>query len=278
MLKVWKQIVMGVALILAGLIVGEAQISVPHTLTNPVTVSQLNTNFSTIAGGALNRAGGTITGNITVSNGVTIDGVDISAALGAAADQTFDTLTLANTGASALDVAGGINAGSGNVGIVDTTGKIPALSSTYLANLSGANLTSLNGTNVSTTWATHTYSAGLFTTTGAGGWTVAAGDVQHNRYMQLGSTMFWNVQLATTSVIAAAGAELRIALPNSKAATTTVSGVLNGLNNGVAFTGFWYIDASGTYIRMFVDMTGTTNWTVSSDTTSLRFNAVFEVN
>ncbi|MDP2866523.1 MAG: hypothetical protein Q8O90_09785, partial [Elusimicrobiota bacterium] len=53
------------------------------------------------------------------------------------------------TAANALDVAGGINAGSGNVGIVDATGKIPALSATYLADVSGANLTSLSAANLS---------------------------------------------------------------------------------------------------------------------------------
>ncbi|MBI2482604.1 hypothetical protein HYV74_00315 [Candidatus Uhrbacteria bacterium] len=45
-------------------------------------------------------------------------------------------------------IAGGITAGSGSVGIIDSTGKIPELSSTYLANLSGANLTSLNAANL----------------------------------------------------------------------------------------------------------------------------------
>ena len=41
----------------------------------------------------------------------------------------------------ALSVAGGITAGSGNVAIVDTTGKVPALTSTYFASLDGSKLT-----------------------------------------------------------------------------------------------------------------------------------------
>lgn len=53
----------------------------------------------------------------------------------------FAGVDITGTGATALDVAGGIQAGSGNVGIVDSTGKIPAISSTYFASLSGANLT-----------------------------------------------------------------------------------------------------------------------------------------
>lgn len=52
------------------------------------------------------------------------------------------------TNAGALSIIGGLTAGSGSVAIIDSTGKIPALSSTYLADLSGANLTSLNDDNV----------------------------------------------------------------------------------------------------------------------------------
>ncbi|MBI4142338.1 hypothetical protein HY480_00510 [Candidatus Uhrbacteria bacterium] len=48
-----------------------------------------------------------------------------------------------------LDVAGSIQAGIGNVTIVDGSGKIPALTSTYFANLDGAALTNLNGAAVS---------------------------------------------------------------------------------------------------------------------------------
>ncbi len=40
-------------------------------------------------------------------------------------------------------ILGGLTAGSGAVGIIDTTGKIPAISSTYFASLSGANLTAV---------------------------------------------------------------------------------------------------------------------------------------
>jgi len=49
-----------------------------------------------------------------------------------------------------LDVQGGAQFGSGNVNLVDATGKIPEISSTYFASLSGQNLTSLNASNIST--------------------------------------------------------------------------------------------------------------------------------
>lgn len=46
--------------------------------------------------------------------------------------------------AGSVDFAGGAQFGSGNVNLVDSAGKIPALSSIYIANLSGASLTALS--------------------------------------------------------------------------------------------------------------------------------------
>lgn len=52
------------------------------------------------------------------------------------------------TAGGSLEIRGSIRAGSGGVTIVDETGKIPALTSTYLANLSGAFLTNLNASQI----------------------------------------------------------------------------------------------------------------------------------
>lgn len=52
-------------------------------------------------------------------------------------------LIVSSTAADSIDTAGGINAGTLNVGIVDTTGKIPALNTTYLASVSGQSLTGI---------------------------------------------------------------------------------------------------------------------------------------
>ena len=62
----------------------------------------------------------------------------------------FTGLSISGTGASALDVGGGINAGTGNVSLVGTDGKLEGpLSSTIIDDLSGANLTTLNASNLS---------------------------------------------------------------------------------------------------------------------------------
>ena len=57
---------------------------------------------------------------------------------------TAGKLASTDTSATSIDVAGGITAGTGNVAIVNAAGKIPALNSTYLADLSGASLTGLS--------------------------------------------------------------------------------------------------------------------------------------
>lgn len=141
--------------------------SIPRSYTfvagTTIDSAQVNQNFADIGDNALDRRGDTITGNIAVNNGITIDGIDLSVDVAkkgsvqtitgawtfSAALVASSTLAVSSTAANALDVAGGINAGSGNVGIVDTTGKIPAISSTYFASLDGSALTSLNGSNIS---------------------------------------------------------------------------------------------------------------------------------
>lgn len=279
-MKTWmKNTAAAIAIVLAGLIVGEAQITVPHVFTTSVPVSQLNTDLSTLGAGALNRAGGTVTGNISVDSGVTIDGVDIGATLGGTGDPSFDTVTVTGTGASAIDVAGGINAGSGNVGIVDTTGKIPAISSPYFASLSGANLTGLLFSQLTTTWSNQSHSAGNFTTNGAGGWTVEPADIVVNRYVEFGKTVIWNIVVTNTTVTAATGTELRFTLPNSKTATAggSLSGVAIGLNNGVAFTGLWQIVSGSTYASVYSDAAASTAWTAAANTTQIRLHMTYEV-
>jgi hypothetical protein len=136
-----------------------AQITIPNTLVagNVITAAGLNTNFSTLGEKALNRiTGGTIEGNITLTANVTFDGVDISdylntvvqaQGLGTVTDPAFSVSTDTNTGLyfpaadSVAFTLGGtqrllLNA-SGltifGVNIVNGDGKIPALSSTYVA-------------------------------------------------------------------------------------------------------------------------------------------------
>jgi hypothetical protein len=78
-------------------------------------------------------------------------GADLRTSIGVGTGDspTFTGLTITGTGASALDVGGGLNTGTGNVALVNAAGKITALSGTEVDNLSGAALTTLNASNVS---------------------------------------------------------------------------------------------------------------------------------
>ena len=59
------------------------------------------------------------------------------------------TLDITSTAADALDVAGGIQAGSGDVALVDATGQITSLDTEYLVDLSAEDLTTLNASALS---------------------------------------------------------------------------------------------------------------------------------
>lgn len=128
-----KTIVMWMGMLLLLALPASAQVSVPNTFVTGTRIlaSEVNANFSALANDSLNRTGGTITGNITVNGGVTIDGVDIGT-LSTVGTPTFSKLTLSSTAADALDVAGGINVGTGNVALITTSGKLAGFSSTYV--------------------------------------------------------------------------------------------------------------------------------------------------
>lgn len=170
----WFRKGLSLLLLLVGVTPAAAQVSPVYSFTAGTVISsaEVNANFAMLSS-ALNRTGGTITGNIAVDAGITIDGIDLSAWLNQAvlstSSPTFAALTVTGAGTfgatlgvtgnfavntnkftvaastgntlvagtldvgAAADFAGAITAGSGNVGIIDSTGKIPAITSTYFA-------------------------------------------------------------------------------------------------------------------------------------------------
>lgn len=153
-----------------------AQITVPNTFVTGTRIlaSEMNANFDTLESDSLNRTGGTITGNIVVNAGVTIDGIDIGAVLGGTGTPTFASLTVTGAGTFGTTlgvtgdvtvntnkftvtaasgntlVAGTLTTGSGAVQLTTAGGKLQAFTSTYIDNLSGAAITSLDAGNIST--------------------------------------------------------------------------------------------------------------------------------
>lgn len=146
-----KRLLMVLALVLGASAPALAQVAIPNTLVAGTTIraSDLNTNFSTLGNHALDRlSGGNISGNVTLDPGVTLDGIDIGAALCTTCSATFKNLTLSSP-TTGLTIASNV--------IVDSTGKIPALTSTYFtslaldaANLTGTIATARMGTGTGT--------------------------------------------------------------------------------------------------------------------------------
>jgi hypothetical protein len=144
-------------MLLVGTAPATAQIAITYTFVDGTTASatEVNTNFSQLAAAALNRTGGTITGNIAVNAGITIDGVDISASFGAGTG--ILGVAFGGTGANLTATGGGAAhfVKQASVGSVLTIGQ-PAI-----ADLSDAsNLALLNAVNTFTAFGTHLWSAG----------------------------------------------------------------------------------------------------------------------
>lgn len=104
-------------------------ISIPNTFVDGTTAlaAEVNANFSEVATKAVDKTGDTITGTVNLTGGGSL--------AGATGIVTAVRAVTTGTGATSAQIGGGITAGTGAVGIVDTTGKIPAISSTYFASL-----------------------------------------------------------------------------------------------------------------------------------------------
>lgn len=121
-----------------------AQVSVPNTFVTGARIlaSEMNANFDALESGSLNRGGGTITGNIAVDSGITIDGIDVGAVLGGSGTPTFSTVTATTfTGNLVGNVTGNV---TGNL-----TGQVSTASQTSITSI--ANLATV-GTITSGTW------------------------------------------------------------------------------------------------------------------------------
>lgn len=148
-----KYFVTVIALLLALALPAQAQITVTNTFVagDVIYAAQVNTNFTDVASNALNRAGGTITGNIAVSSAVTIDGIDISAFINQAvlttSSPTFVTVTANLTGnasGTAATVTGATQAAITSAANLVTVGTVTSGTwSGSFGAVSGTNLTGL---------------------------------------------------------------------------------------------------------------------------------------
>lgn len=244
---------------------GMAQITVPNTFVTGTTISSsaMNANFDEIESKALNRTGGTLTGNLSANSGVTIDGRDISADLDQAVKTTSSpTFVAATLSAGPLTVNG--------VGIVNSSGKIPALNSTYLGSLDGSALTNVGGYPA---WTSVSFNAGDFTAQ-SGNWTLASGDQSVFAYSVSGKTMTVSFTFLTTTV-SATPTYLRVVIPGSYTAAKSLVNLI-GVNENVGQSiGFANVVAGQTYIQ-FTKL-DTATFATLTDTTGVYGTISFEV-
>jgi hypothetical protein len=131
----------GVAMTTSSLVLA-ATTAVVAGLPNPIAQDLLFTDNTYDIG----KSGATRPRDLFASRNAVIGGT-----LGVTGAATLtSTLAVNSTAADAIDVAGGITAGTGNVALVGTDGKLSGpLSSTIIDDLSGANLTTMNASNIS---------------------------------------------------------------------------------------------------------------------------------
>lgn len=131
-----------------------AQITLPYSFTAGTVISpdEVNTNFSTLANSACNVGGCTMTGVLKVVAGtVTAPGIGFAAETNTGIYRPAAgsiAMTLAGTQRLLLDATGLTVYGTN---ILNTSGKVPALTSTYFASVDGNALTNLNAANLAGT-------------------------------------------------------------------------------------------------------------------------------
>jgi hypothetical protein len=222
-------------------------ISIPNTFSPGTTIqsSQVNANLSEIATKALDKTGDTLTGNLTVSGGVTIDGRDLSADL----DQAVKTT-------SSPSFAG-----------LSVTATAPAAAAGYKER---------SRSDALGEWISAYTADGNFTSD-VGSWTVAAagGDVTTYVYTLIGKTMilaFW----IQTSTVAGTPAQLRIAVPGGHTIFRNWTAVAWGQDGATEMVVQVNAEHGLTYLKLF-PTPGQATWSNATNTTAVQGQIAFEI-
>ena len=127
---------------------------------------------------------------------------------------------------------------------------------------------------------TRTFAAGNYTNDGAAVWTVAAGDVVTDSYVQVNKMLTVTERLTTTDVSAATALELRVTIPGGFTSTKAV--VIPNIHGNNKASGYFddlgstRAAAAGTTFVCFRS-TETSAWSVSVNQTQLAFVITIEV-
>lgn len=124
-------------------------------------------------------------------------------------------------------------------------------------------------------WETPTYSSGNFTYSGTGGWGTTAGDITTYGHIQHGKIMTVAFDVRTSTITNGDGNTLRIALPDSKTSSKTVTNTCAVYDNGAWTTGTVHIDASATVLS--IKRLDAANFTAGANVISVRGTITLEV-
>lgn len=125
-----------------------------------------------------------------------------------------------------------------------------------------------------TGWTTPSFAAGNYTGSGSMTWTLTSGDVALNKYIVIGKTVHWHMNLITTSVGGTPSTGLRVALPAGLTLTGASRGVHWYSDNGTEGFGGYLMTAS--YVE-FYKSNSASNWTASTNNTAIYASITFEI-
>lgn len=263
-----KRFLLALLLVLGVAKGAQAQITVPNSFVvfTHLTAAAMNGNFTAVSAAVNRNAGGTITGTINVSDGVTIDGADLSAYMAGG------KLSALSSAADAVKVGGGITAAG--VAVVDATGKIPALSSTYFASLNASVLTSLSAANLSGTISSATQD--LITRTGtvvSGTWSALFGNVSGANLTSLNGSNFGSGTVPTAR-LGSGSADSSVVLRGDSTWASVAGGsmptdMIIFSASGTCQTGFVEFTEARGYAIVGLPASGTNKGTVGSGFSNL---------
>lgn len=119
------------------------------------------------------------------------------------------------------------------------------------------------------------YLSGNFTGSGTLIWTVELADQAVFEYYLKGRVITVWITIDVSSV-SGSGSDLRVTIPDGYIAAKTFNSAILGSDNATQIAGFWYVQNGATFIALERNLSGST-WTTSTDATSIKVVATFEV-
>lgn len=126
-------------------------------------------------------------------------------------------------------------------------------------------------------WVAEAYSGSNFTGSDSMTVTVDSGDQITYQYFMNGKFMTVLFSIDNFTVGGTPDSEVQIKIPGGKVSARAVSAIINTKDNGTWAFGFAFVDVGGTKILCFRDATGGTNWSASTNASSVQGQITFEI-